>query len=100
MMKSYADIRIEDRHLVILQFMAEEPNYRMTTSLLQDALDTIGHREPHDVILADAAWLKDVGLVSIETLGPFQVLQLTPRGYDVATGRAVVPGVKRPGPQS
>jgi hypothetical protein len=97
--KSYAEVCAEDRRLVILRFLSEEPDYRMNTSLLQDALDTVGHRESRDVIHGDAAWLKDVGLVTHEQLGPVLVLKLTSRGLDAATGRAIIPGVKRPGPK-
>ncbi len=99
MSKTYQEICTEDRRLVILRFLAEEPDYRMNTSLLQDALDTVGHRESRDVIAADAAWLRDMGLVTHERLGPVLVIKLTARGLDAATGRAIVPGVKRPGPK-
>lgn len=89
----------ENRRLAMLRFLAEEPDYRMNTSLMQSALDAIGVRESRDVINADAFWLKDVGLVEHEDLGPILVLRLTERGLDVAEGRTVVPGVKRPGPK-
>lgn len=89
----------EDRRLVILRFLAEEPDYRLNTSLLQDALDSIGHRVSRDVVHADAAWLEDAGLVTREQLGPVLIIKLTARGVDAATGRTIVPGVKRPGPR-
>ena len=88
----------EDRRLVILRFLAEEPDYRMNTSLMCDALDVIGHRVSRDVVATDAAWLQDNGLVTMETLGHVTLLKLTERGADVAAGRATVPGVKRPSP--
>ena len=47
---------------------------------------------------ADAAWLEEQGLVSCEDLGGIIVVKITQRGLDVAEGRAVIPGVKRPGP--
>ena len=50
-------------------------------------------------LYSDAAWLKDMALVTHEQLGPVLVLKLTPRGLDAATGRAIIPGVKRPGPR-
>lgn len=91
--------RAEDRRLVILRFLAEEPDYRLNTSLLQSLLDAIGHAESRDVINADAAWLRDMGLVLMETLQHIVVLTLTERGKDVAQGRSVVPGIKRPSPR-
>ncbi len=89
----------EDRRLVILRFLADEPDYRMNTSLLQDALDVMGHRVSRDVILADGSWLAEVGLITQEHLGDVQLFQLTRRGADAAAGRTRVPGVKRPAPR-
>ena len=85
--------------MVILRFLADEPDYRMNTSLLQDALDSVAHRVSRDVVHADAAWLQDVGLVKNEQLGPVLIIELMPRGLDVASGRTLVPGVKRPMPR-
>ena len=96
--KTYAEICREDRRLVILRFLAEEPDYRLNISLLQDALDMIGHSVGRDVIDTDGAWLAEVGLVTRENLGPILMLRLTERGLDAARGRVTVPGVKRPSP--
>nr|WP_231111647.1 hypothetical protein [Vibrio mimicus] len=41
-------------------------------------------------------WLQEQGLVSLRDVGDCQIARLTGRGEDVATGQAVVPGVKRP----
>lgn len=43
------------------------------------------------------AGLKEQGLVMVEDIGTVLVARLTERGADVAAGRAIVPGVKRPG---
>ena len=90
----------EDRRLVILRFLEEDPDYRMNTSLMRDALDVAGHRVSRDVLMADAAWLQDCGLLAMTEMGGITLLRLTERGADVATGRTVVPGVKRPSPKS
>ena len=98
MNKSYAELCTEDRRLVILRFLAEEPDYRLNTCLLQAALESVGHRASRDLVNADAAWLRELDLVCHEAAGEVLVLKLTARGLDVVQGRAVVPGVKRPGP--
>lgn len=90
---------IEDRRLVILRFLEEEPDYRMNVSLLQDALDLMGHKVGRDVILADGSFLADIGLITVEYVGDVQLFKLTSRGADVAQGRTKVPGVKRPSPK-
>ena len=55
--------RQEDRRLVILRFLQEEPDYRLNVSLLQDALDVCGNTASRDQIIADGEWLAEVGLV-------------------------------------
>ena len=91
--------RQEDRRLVILRFLQEEPDYRLSVSLLQDALDVCGNRASRDQIVADGEWLQEVGLVHLEELGTIPMLRLTERGADVALGRLTVAGVKRPSPK-
>ena len=98
-MKSFATLQAENRRCAFLRFLAEEPDYAMNTSLIQDALAAVGHGVSRDVVHTDAAWLAETGLVSLEDLGGIVVVTLTGRGADVALGRAVVPGVKRPGPR-
>lgn len=89
----------EDRRLVILRFLHEEPDYRLNVSLLQDALDLMGHRVSRDVILADGSWLADLDLVNVENIGNVQLFTLTEQGANVAQGRTYVPGIKRPAPK-
>ncbi len=98
-MNSFARLVTEDRRLVILRFLHEDPDYKLNTSVLQTALDAVGHSASRDQVETDAAWLGETGLVEIETVGNVRVVRLTARGADVAMGRAVVPGVKRPSPR-
>lgn len=91
--------RQEDRRLVILRFLQEEPDYRLNVSLLQDALDVCGNTASRDQIIADGEWLAEVGLVVMERVGSIPMLRLTERGVDVALGRVTVAGVKRPSPR-
>lgn len=89
-----------NRRLAILRFLAGEPDYSMNTSVLQGALRHIGHGVSRDVVEADAAWLAEQGLVTVERLEiPVTVLRITPRGADVASGVAAHPGVDRPLPR-
>ncbi len=95
---TFAQLQSENRRCAFLRFLAEDADYAMNTSLLQSALDAVGHGVSRDCVNADAAWLEEQGLVSCEDLGGIIVVKITQRGLDVAEGRAVVPGVKRPGP--
>jgi len=90
----------EDRRLFMLRFLSEAPAMALNTSVLHTALDAYGHAVSRDQVETDAAWLAEQGLITLEEVGPVRVAELTGRGADVAQGRAVVPGVKRPGPRS
>lgn len=96
--RTFAQLHTENRRCAFLRFLNEDPDYSMNTSILQTALAHIGHGVSRDTVNGDAAWLEEQGLVSCEDLGGIIVVKLTQRGADVAAGRAVVPGVKRPGP--
>ena len=100
-----SEILAEDRRLCILRFLAEDRDYTLNESLLQDVLELVGHALSRDAIRGELAWLEEQGLVATrrQALGgpgtkALTVATLTERGADVAAGRAVVPGVKRPGP--
>ncbi len=89
---------VEDRRLAILRFLSEDVDYAMNTSLLQSALEAIGHGVSRDCVNADATWLEEAGLALCEDVAGILVVRITQHGLDVARGKAVVPGVKRPGP--
>lgn len=94
----YADALTEDRRLVALRLLAESGGYRANEYLMQSALSGFGHDVSADRLRADLAWLAEQGLIDVELAGTVQIAKLTQRGLDVAQGRALHPGVKRPGP--
>ncbi len=87
----------EDRRLVLLRLLAEMPAYRANSSVLTMALESYGHAATRDQVKTELHWLQEQLLVSLSDLGPVLVATATERGQDVASGRAIVPGVKRPG---
>ncbi|MGD9610472.1 MAG: ArsR family transcriptional regulator [Desulfovibrionaceae bacterium] len=92
----FSDLLAQDRRLVILRFLLEDQDRTLNTSILQDALDQIGHGCSRDCVETECAWLAEQRLVQIDRVGPVTVVTLTGRGQDVAEGKATVPGVKRP----
>ena len=100
-MNNVQDIFTKNRRLAILRFLAEDQDYSLTTSVLQSALAAIGHGVSRDVVEADAAWLAEQGLATMERLDnlPVTVLRISTRGMDVARGVASHPGVDRPLPR-
>ncbi|MBI2235396.1 MAG: ArsR family transcriptional regulator [Magnetospirillum sp.] len=89
----------ESIRLAVLRFLEEDTDYSLNTSILQDALEQIGFGLSRDQVETICAWLEEQCLVSIEKVMSVTVVKLTPRGAEVAAGRARVPGVKRPSPR-
>lgn len=89
----------EDRRLSILLVLMESPSYSANLFLVQTAVAQIyGHNASLDQLRTDTAWLAEQGLLSNKVTGEVTVATLTQRGVDVAAGRSVQPGVKRPMP--
>ena len=87
-----------DRRLWILILLERTPSCSANENLIHAALPDYGHYVSQDTVRADFAWLEEQRLVAIEEIGGLMVARATARGLDVATGRAIVPGVKRPAP--
>ena len=98
-MSDFDDYLAEDRRLTILKLLAEANGYALNEFLLQSALEQFGHSVSTDRLHSDLAWLAEQSLVRIATPQDVQVAHILARGVDVATGRATVPGVKRPRPE-
>jgi len=98
-MVKFADLVDADRRLVILRALEEDPGYDLNEYVLQSVLEALGHTVSRDRLRADLAWLEEQGLVTVDEVAGVKVAKLTGRGSDVAAGRAVVPGVKRPRPK-
>ena len=96
-MSNFAELLDADRRLAILKSLMDGDG-SLNESILQTVLDMLGHSVSRDKIRTDLAWLKEQGLVSIETIVNVEVAHITDRGCDVAEGRATVPGVKKPRP--
>ncbi len=86
----------EDRRLVILRVLHELPAYRTNSFILSTMLSTWGHEPSSDQVKTDLTWLQEQGFLELDIVESVYIAKLTTRGADVATGRAVVPGVMRP----
>jgi hypothetical protein len=95
---SFAQFEQEDQRLVLLRLLAEDADYKVNTSILQKGLEMYGHNVSRDKLHTEIAWLAEQGLVAFDQLNSVKVVTLNQRGLDVAQGKSVVPGIKRPGP--
>jgi len=101
-MKTFTERLREDRRLVILRILSEQPGFRLNTSNLHAGLHHLAVAASRDDVLTDAHWLKDQGLVLLEPVPEVPSLYLctlTARGGDVAEGHARVPGISHPSPK-
>lgn len=95
-MSDFGRLITEDRRLSILLLLDDA--VAANEALLQTALAQFGHSPSADQVAGDLAWLAEQGLATTSKLAGLVVARITTRGSDVANGRAVVPGVKRPRP--
>ncbi len=94
----YSEHIAADRRLVILKLLEESSGYFCNEYLLRQMLEAFGHTPSQSVLRDDFFWLGVQGLVTVSETGGLLLAKLTTRGLDVADGREVVDGVKRPGP--
>jgi hypothetical protein len=94
----FAVIVTENIRLIMLRALEQVEGYTLNESILHTVVERFGHKCGRDCIRTQIAWLREQGLVTVEEVAGYFVPTLTQRGADVACGRAVVPGVKKPGP--
>jgi hypothetical protein len=95
---SFSALLTADRRLVILRLLACAPEYALNDFVLREGLASAGHAVSADQLATELAWLAEQGLATLGAVADMTVARLTGRGADVASGRAVTPGVKRPEP--
>ncbi|MBP0439449.1 hypothetical protein [Tianweitania sediminis] len=98
--EGYNDMYDMSARLCILRLLAEQPDYRMTDSMLDDLLVTRwAINRGRAYVRTQLAWLENsAGAVrNIEGAAGF-VSQLTQAGADHVLRRHTLPGIKRPGP--
>ncbi|MBX3634752.1 MAG: ArsR family transcriptional regulator [Rubrivivax sp.] len=95
---TFAEFQAADRRLAILRALESAAAYTVNALLLGRFLEAVGHAVSADRLAQDLAWLAEQGLLQLADAQGLKVATLTPRGADVATGRATVPGVQRPAP--
>ena len=97
-MRSFAQLMGEDRRLAILRVLQVSPRYEANDELIAAVLGDFGHCAPRDQVRTDIEWLKEQGLVGVESVEQYRVATLTNRGLETVTGTVVTPGVRRPAP--
>ena len=95
---SFREFVLADQRLLILRSLREMAGYSANESILDECLEAYGHSISRDAVRTQMRWLEEQGLITVEKVGETLVAKLTGRGDDVATGQAVVDGIKKPRP--
>lgn len=98
-MNEFANHLTEDRRLVILRVLFQSAGYTANEYLLHSMVERLGHVVSADRIRTDLTWLKEQDLLTVDEVAGVFIAKLLGRGEDVARGRTVVPGIKRPRPE-
>ncbi len=95
-----ADMR-EHRRLAILIFLQRLSNRSSNASIVTDVLNRpdVAVTSSRAQVGTEFAWLEEQGLVVLTGEGDFASATVTPRGIDIALGRAAHPEIKRPTPR-
>ncbi len=85
-----------DRRLRILQILNEVPAGVANDAILKNLLMTFGHAVSGDLVRTELSWLEEQGLISVAGKRSIQIVTLSERGSDVASGLANQSGVSKP----
>lgn len=93
---SLGDVVAEHARIAILRFLDGAPTRSANDSIVADALETFAVAISRAQVREELEWLAREGLVTTRTVANYVVATLTEAGEDVARGRRLVRGVKRP----
>jgi hypothetical protein len=99
MFEGFDDIYDQNARLAILRFLAEQSDYRLSDSMIDDLLVTkYAINRGRSYVRTQLAWLENsAGAVRNINNGNSWICELTQAGADHALRRHVIPGIKRPG---
>lgn len=86
----------EHLRIALLRTLAKAPANQLNDSILADVVRNAGIGATRDQVRGELQWLSEQGLVGLESFDALVVATLTQRGEDVAVGRSLAPGVKKP----
>ena len=94
---TFTEIVERESRLVALKLLAEQPDRRLNSSLMREALaDSWAINKPREWLHFQLRFLAEIGAVQITEAGTVLIATLTDRGLDHVERRIVLDGVKRP----
>lgn len=96
-MTSYQDLLNEDLRLCILRILAEAPGCKANASIIQSAVNSLGHHATREQVVQQLGYLATLQAVATEQVGPVLVAELRAVGENhLLRLGAPLPGVKQP----
>ncbi len=96
---SFTAIVEHEARLVILRMLSEQPDLRLNSSLIRDALaESWAINRSRDWVHKQLRALAEIDAVAITEAGTVLIATLTGCGLDHVERRVVLDGVKRPSP--
>ena len=95
-MSDFATIVREEARLIILKALDEQPNERLSSSVLVEVLAMYGIHKERGWVHDELAWLADRDAVKLTDAGTVKIAELTDRGKRHVDRHWVIEGVKRP----
>ncbi len=99
MFEGFDDIYDQNARLAILRLLAEQNDYRLTDSMLDDLLASrYAINRGRSYVRTQIAWLENSArAVTNTSIGAGIVCQLAEAGVDHVLRKQIIPGIKRPG---
>lgn len=95
---SYQETLREHARIAILRLMEDAPGYTHNVSMITDLLRVAGITYTRAQVEGEVQWLREQGMLTVETHAGFIVATATVRGVEVAQGVTTYPGIRRPRP--
>lgn len=95
---SMSTIIEREARLILLKELHQQPDGRLNSSLLREALEAFGITKSRDWVHEQLRCLAEIGAVTVAEAGTVRIAAITTKGLDHVERRIVLDGVKRPSP--
>lgn len=92
---TYTDLTNADQRLYVLKSLVNM-GYDANDQMLITALEAFGHRISHSDMIDHLSFLANLNLVVLSKIANLTKVELTQKGQDVADGRTLIIGIRRP----
>ena len=92
----YATLLRQDRRLSILRTLQGADGETANDSMVTRMVNLYGVTSSRDQVRTEFVWLREQGLIVVETIADTMVATVIERGLEIASGRITHPEITRP----